>query len=143
MLGRRSLNLELANFDLEIERTARDNRRIPPNSPTDSHGSNFDSKKSMKMGERNPPRSLRQLFAPNTTNAPSCIVLLATNATRFELKPSVISNLSCFRGLKNKDPYDHVKTFLEVCDFVKSQNVLIDLVRLRLFLFSLHDRAKA
>ena len=41
MLGRRSLNLELVNFDSEIERTARDNRRIPPNSLDDSQ--NFES----------------------------------------------------------------------------------------------------
>jgi hypothetical protein len=59
MLGRRSLNLELANFDSEIERMARDNRRIPPNSPADSQSSKSESEKSMEMGERNPLRSLR------------------------------------------------------------------------------------
>ena len=84
------------------------------------------------MGERNPPRSLRQLFAPIATNAPSCIVVL-DNAIRFELKPSSLNNLPCFRGLENEDLYDHVKTFKEVCEFVKSPNVMIDLVRLRLF----------
>jgi hypothetical protein len=59
MLGRRSLNLQLANFDSEIERTTRDNRRIPPNWPTDSQSSDSESEKSVKMGEQNPPRSLR------------------------------------------------------------------------------------
>jgi hypothetical protein len=142
MLGHRSLNLELVNFDSKIEWTVRDNRRIPPNSLVDSQSSEFESKKSVKMGERNPPRSLKQLFAPDATSAPSCIVLL-DNAIRFELKPSSLNNLPCFRGLENKDPYDHVRTFKEVCDFVKSPNVLIDLVRLRLFPFSLHDKAKA
>jgi hypothetical protein len=65
------------------------------------------------------------------------------NATRFELKPSLLNNLPCFRGLENKDPYNHVRTFKEVCEFVKSPNVPIDLVRLWLFPFSLHDRVKA
>jgi hypothetical protein len=65
------------------------------------------------------------------------------NAIRFELKPSSLNNLPCFRGLENEDLYDHVSTFKEVCEFVKSPNILIDLVRLRLFPFSLHDRAKA
>jgi hypothetical protein len=51
MLGCRSQNLELANFDSEIERTTRDNLRIPPNSPVDSQGFESDSEKSMKMGE--------------------------------------------------------------------------------------------
>ena len=142
MLGRRSLNLELVNFDSEIERTARDNQRTPPNSPTDSQSSESESKKSVKMGERNPPRSLRYLFATDATSAPSCIVV-PDNAIRFKLKPSLLNNLPCFRGLENEDPYDHVRTFKEVCEFVKLPNVSIDLVRLWLFPFSLHDRAKA
>ena len=91
MLGHRSLNLELASFDYEIERTVRDNRRIPPNSPVDSQNSEFDSEESVKM-EQNPPRSLRQLFAPYATRAPSCIAV-PDNATRFELKPSSLNNL--------------------------------------------------
>ena len=95
------------------------------------------------MGGRNPPRSLRQLFALDATSALSCIVVLGTNATRFELKPSSLNNLPCFRGLENEDPYDHVRTFKKVCEFVKSPNVPIDLVCLRLFPFSLHDRVKA
>jgi hypothetical protein len=70
MLGHRSLNMELVNFDSEIERTVRDNRRIPPNSLADSQSSEFESEKSVKMGERNPPRSLRQLFATNATSVP-------------------------------------------------------------------------
>jgi hypothetical protein len=121
----------------------RDNLRIPPNSPADYQSFESKSEKSMKMGERDPPRSLRELFAPDNTNAPSCIVMPANNATRFELKPSLLNNLPCFKGLENDDPYDHVRTFLSICQFVKSPNVLIELVRLRLFPFSLHDRAKA
>ena len=59
MFGHISLNLELATFDSEIERTARDNLRIPPNSLADSQSSKSDLEKSMKIGERDPPRSLR------------------------------------------------------------------------------------
>jgi hypothetical protein len=59
MLGRRSLNLELVNFDSKIERTTKDNQRIPPNSPADSQSSESKSEESVKMGERNPPRSLK------------------------------------------------------------------------------------
>jgi hypothetical protein len=142
MLGRRSLNLELANFDSEIERTAKGDRRIPPNSLTNSLSSESESDKSVEMGERNPPRSLRQLFAPDATSAPPCMVV-PENAAHFEMKPSSLNNLPCFRGAENKDPYDHVRTFKEVCDLIKSPNSLIDFILLRLFPFSLHDRAKA
>jgi hypothetical protein len=142
MLGCRSLNLELANFDLEIERMARDNRRIAQNSPADSQNSEFDSKTSVNMGGRNPPRSLRQLFAPEATSALSCIAV-PDNVARFKLKPSSLNNLPCFKGSENEDPYDHVRTFKEVCDLIKSPNSPIDLVCLRLFPFSLHDRVEA
>ena len=142
MLGCRSLNLELVNFNSEIERTARDNQRIPPNSPADCQSSESESKKFVKMGERNPPKSVRQLFALDAASAPSCIVV-PDNAIHFELNPSSLNNLPCFRGLENEDLYDHVRTFKEVCEFVKLPNVSIDLVRLWLFPFSLHDRAKA
>jgi hypothetical protein len=70
-------------------------------------------------------------------------IVMPDNAIHFELKPSSLNNLPCFRGLENKDPYDHVRTFKEVCEFVKSPNVPINLVCLWLFPFSLHDRAKA
>ena len=62
MLGHRSLNLELVNFDSEIEWMARDNRRILLNSPTDSQSSKSESEKSVNMGEQNPPKSLRSCF---------------------------------------------------------------------------------
>ena len=120
----------------------RDNRRIPPNLPADSQSFDSELKKSVNIEEQNQPRSLKQLFVPDATSAPSCIVV-PNNAIRFELKPSSLDSLLCFKGLKNEDLYGHVRTFKEVCEFVKSPNVLIDLVRLRLFPFSLHDRAKA
>jgi hypothetical protein len=69
MLGRRSLNLELTTFDPEIERTDRENLRLLGSFESDSE-------KSVEMGELlgngDPPRTLRELFAPITTNTPSC-----------------------------------------------------------------------
>ncbi|XP_062160955.1 uncharacterized protein LOC133868150 [Alnus glutinosa] len=99
------------------------------------------------MGEplRNvdPLRTLRELFAPITTNTPSCIMLPATNATHFDLKPNVIQILPTFNGLENEDPYVHVKEFLERCNTFEFQNFSDESLRLRLFPFSLHGKAKA
>jgi hypothetical protein len=89
------------------------------------------------------PRTLRELFAPIATNTPSRIVLHATNATHFDLKPHVIQVLPSFHGLENKVPYNHVKTFLDICSTFSYQNFSNESVCLRLFLFSLHGRAKA
>lgn len=88
-------------------------------------------------------KTLRELFSPITINPPSCIVLPATTASHFELKPHVIQLLPNFHGLNQEDPYMHIKDFLEICDTFKFQNFSDESVRLRLFPFSLKDKAKA
>nr|XP_023919355.1 uncharacterized protein LOC112030915 [Quercus suber] len=93
------------------------------------------------MGETgDDSKTLRELFSPITTNPPSCIVLPATFATHFELKPQIIHLLPTFHGLDREDPYMHVKDFLEICATCKFQNFIDDSVRLRLFPFSLKDK---
>jgi hypothetical protein len=81
------------------------------------------------------PRTLRELFAPIATNTPSCIVLLATNATHFDLKFHVIQLIPSFHGLENEEPYSHVKTFLDICSTFRYQNFFDESVRLGYFLF--------
>ena len=96
------------------------------------------------MGETgDDSKTLRELFSPITTNPPSCIVLPATTAAHFELKSQIIHFLPTFHGLDREDPYMHVKDFLEICATCKFQNFTDDSVRLRLFPFSLKDKAKA
>ena len=88
-------------------------------------------------------KTLLEYFSPISSNAPSCIVLPATNATHFELKPSIIQLLPSFYGLEREDPYMHVKDFLEICSTFRFQNFSEESVKLRLFPFSLKDKAKA
>jgi hypothetical protein len=45
--------------------------------------------------------------------------------------------------LDNENPYSHVKKFKDICATSKFQNFSEESVHLRLFPFSLHDRAKA
>ncbi|XP_062075371.1 uncharacterized protein LOC133779424 [Humulus lupulus] len=88
-------------------------------------------------------KTLLEYFSPISSNAPSCIVLPTTNATHFELKPSIIQLLPSFYGLEREDPYMHVKDFLEICSTFRFQNFSDESVKLRLFPISLKDRAKA
>ena len=59
-------------------------------------------------------KTLRELFSPIATNPPSCIVLQATIAAHFELKPQIIQLLPTFHGLDREDLYMHIKDFLEI-----------------------------
>ena len=46
-----------------------------------------------------------------------------------------------FRGRTNEDPHKHIQ-FLEICGTVKMNGASNDAIKLRLFPFSLQDRAK-
>jgi hypothetical protein len=133
-------NLDLTTLDPEIERALwrklrnsvemGDNMRKGENER--NKGENVDH-----------TMTLRDLFAPVATNSPSCIVLPPTNATHFDLKPHVIQLLPAFHGLDLENPYSHVKKFKDICATFKFQNFSEESMHLRLFPFSLHDRAKA
>ncbi|WRX25984.1 Retrotransposon gag domain - like 10 [Theobroma cacao] len=53
------------------------------------------------------------------------------------------SNLVQFESLPSDDPNGHISNFLEICDTFKHNGVIDDAIRLRLFPFSLRDKAKA
>jgi hypothetical protein len=85
--------------------------------------------------------SLRELFAPVATSSHSCILLSLTNATHYDLKLHVIQMLPSFYGLDLENPYSHVKKFKNIYATTKFQNFSEEAVHLRLFPFSLHDKA--
>ncbi|KAH9750378.1 hypothetical protein KPL71_013853 [Citrus sinensis] len=76
-------------------------------------------------------KTLREYFSPLAANQPSCIVLLQTTATHFELKPSVIQLLPSFHGLEREDPYLHIKEFLDICSTFRFQNFNDESIRLQ------------
>ena len=47
-----------------------------------------------------------------------------------------------FAGNPNEDAASHLNTFVELCDMKKKKDVDNDIVKLKLFPFSLRDRAK-
>ncbi|KAF7812191.1 uncharacterized protein G2W53_033167 [Senna tora] len=125
MLGRRSLSFDLKSYDPEIERTLRLLR---------AH------KQEEMAGD--PLRPLKEYFTPSNYDSPSSTRLPEIGANQFEIKPSIIQMLPSFYGLSSESPYKHIDEFLEVCSTFKLPNVSEDAIRLRLFPFSLKDKAK-
>ncbi|XP_075474877.1 uncharacterized protein LOC142505677 [Primulina tabacum] len=93
-----------------------------------------------------PPEAIpiRDHFRPVINNHYSGIARGTINANNFELKPALINMVqqNQFAGTATSDPHVHLRTFLEITDTVKINNVLDDIIRLRLFPFSHRDQAR-
>ncbi|KAL5722473.1 hypothetical protein ACHQM5_005989 [Ranunculus cassubicifolius] len=61
----------------------------------------------------------------------------------FEIRPVVIQLLPKFHGLDSESPYLHLNEFDEVCHTLYIANVSKDVVRQKLFPFSLKEKAKS
>ncbi|KAH9681318.1 hypothetical protein KPL71_026936 [Citrus sinensis] len=74
------------------------------------------------------------------------IIRPEVEAANFELKPvmfQMLQTVGQFNGLPNEDPRLHLKLFLKVSDAFKIAGATQDALRLRLFPYSLRDRAIA
>ncbi|XP_075477888.1 uncharacterized protein LOC142518914 [Primulina tabacum] len=83
---------------------------------------------------------------PSLDGARPSIVRPVIRANQFEIKPAIIQmiqNTVQFGGSALDDPNSHIADFLEICDTFKFNGVSDDAVRLRLFPFSLRDKAKS
>ncbi|KAL4365790.1 hypothetical protein AHAS_Ahas07G0141300 [Arachis hypogaea] len=89
-------------------------------------------------------RVLGYYINPNPGNCGSSILKPTIHANNFELKPQLITlvqNNCSYGGGAQKDPNQHLNTFLRICDTVKSYSVHLDTYKLLLFPFSLRDKA--
>ncbi|KAK5783943.1 hypothetical protein PVK06_038460 [Gossypium arboreum] len=91
------------------------------------------------------PRTMYDYAKPSLIGTESSIVKPAVAANTFELKPNTIQMIKQFiqfDGLQDEDPNAHLANFLEFCDTFKINGVSDDAIRLRLFPFSLRNKAK-
>ena len=68
----------------------------------------------------------------------------ATSAESYEIKAALLNLVmkDQFSGNYNEDAAAHLNTFVELCDMQKTKDVDNDIIKLKLFPFSLRDRAK-
>ncbi|GKU88727.1 hypothetical protein SLEP1_g2957 [Rubroshorea leprosula] len=95
---------------------------------------------------QNNARTLGSYATPSLEGIASSIRRPAIQANNFEIKPAIIQMIQQtvqFSGLPNENPYAHIASFLEICDTFKANGVSNESVRLTLFPFSLHDKAKS
>jgi hypothetical protein len=78
---------------------------------------------------------------PTKTSAPSCIVF-PPDASHFNFKSGIIQLLPTFHGLDLENLYLHLREFEEVCNTYNDLNCSMNTIRLKLFPFSLKDKAK-
>ncbi|KAK5844687.1 hypothetical protein PVK06_000828 [Gossypium arboreum] len=91
------------------------------------------------------PLTMYDYAKPSLTGTESSIVRPAVAVNTFELKPNTIQMIQqfvLFDGLQDEDPNAHLANFLDLCDTFKINGVSDDTIRLRLFPFSLRNKAK-
>ncbi|KAG9458218.1 hypothetical protein H6P81_002726 [Aristolochia fimbriata] len=84
-------------------------------------------------------------YVQSKPNAQRSAIVRPEVLNKFEIKPQILSmiqNSYQFGGLANEDLNEHIERFLELCDTFKFEDVTNEAVWLRLFPFTLWDRAK-
>nr|CAN68768.1 hypothetical protein VITISV_024756 [Vitis vinifera] len=82
---------------------------------------------------------MRDRMHPPRMSAPSCIV---PPTEQLVIRPYLVPLLPTFHGMESENPYAHIKEFEDVCNTFQEGGASIDLIRLKLFPFTLKDKAK-
>ncbi|XP_050225511.1 uncharacterized protein LOC126674989 [Mercurialis annua] len=94
--------------------------------------------------QNQPRQTLGEFFLPDVDNATFGCFAMPVQAATFEIKPSTIQlleNRCAFFGLKHEDPNAHIAKFLGVLNTFKLHGITADQIKLRMFPFSLRDKA--
>ena len=112
----------------------------------DSPSTSSSDSETMTEPEAQPDsKALKDFSMPKIDDIQSSIVRPAIAAKAFEIKPGTIQmvqNSVQYGGSPTEDPNMHIRNFIEICDTFKFNEVSDDAVKLRLFPFSLRDKAK-
>ncbi|KAK9020710.1 hypothetical protein V6N11_010727 [Hibiscus sabdariffa] len=148
------------DLDPEIERTQKQlKRRIKDlmevnrnNSQPPADGRNIPAQAdgvilppAQQMNQQLPARTVRDYLAEDLEGLNPAVTMPEFEAEHFELKPvmfNMLNTLGQFGGTPNENARQHVKSFLEICNSFKIHGVSNDVLKLKLFPYSLRDKAK-
>ncbi|KAK8562060.1 hypothetical protein V6N12_049113 [Hibiscus sabdariffa] len=91
-------------------------------------------------------RDIRDHLTPILDDLNPGIVAPKIQTAHFELKPVMfymLNSIGQFGGSPQEDARQHILAFLEVCDSFQQQGFHEDVLKLKLFPYSLRDRARA
>ncbi|KAI5313301.1 hypothetical protein L3X38_042475 [Prunus dulcis] len=109
---------------------------LPGSSPSNSESSSDQEEEEMAANE-----FMGDLDIPTIPASPSSI-LLPTAARNYELKSSHLNMLPSFYGLPNEDPLTHIKDIFNVVSSFPLTGVTEEQLRMRVFPYTLKDKAK-
>ena len=95
------------------------------------------------MAEDRNQRPLKDFAQPSDDEPSSSIVNPTIPANNFKLKPSLLQLVqqNQFASLPSENPNQHLKVFIQLADTFKTNGATPEAIRLRLFPFSLRDKA--
>ncbi|KAI3771178.1 hypothetical protein L6452_02337 [Arctium lappa] len=147
-MPRRRLFGDLEPLDPEIERTARQLRREARIRTARRMGDQHNEDEIPINNNNHPPPPppripMRNLATPTMAAAQRGVQAPVVAANSFEIKHGTIQLVQShqFGGGPSEDPHGHLRAFEKVCNTFKWNGVSEDAIKLRLFPFSLRDRA--
>ncbi|RVX11217.1 hypothetical protein CK203_019663 [Vitis vinifera] len=79
---------------------------------------------------------------PHASTSYECTIMYSAPYRQLVIRPYLVPLLPTFHGMESENPYAHIKEFEDVCNTFQEGGASIDLMRLKLFPFTLKDKAK-
>ncbi|KAK8676030.1 hypothetical protein V6N13_034085 [Hibiscus sabdariffa] len=149
------------NLDPEIERTQRDLKRrvrrlMDRNGNNGQHPADGQDPPAPAGGaivppipqnnQQQPVRTVRDYLAEDLEGLNPAVTIPEFEAEHYELKPvmfNMLNTLGQFGGSPTENARQHLKSFMEIYNSFKIHGVSNDVLKLKLFPYSLRDKAKA
>ena len=139
----RKQDSDLFPADTELERTLRSLRKTKRAENAAMAYERHDQTEEQRTASRRPPltETMKDFWRPIIQEEYFAIRQPTVDANNFELKPALITMVQQhqFTGHPTEDPNEHLGRFLRMENTVKLNGVILEVIKLHLFPFSLRD----